>query len=228
MRTDSEIKQDVLDELKWQPRIDETQIGVIVDKGIVTLTGVVDDYQKKLAAEKAVKKVLGVKAVAEDIELKYRDKYLKTDKEIAKAVVAAFEWNTAIPEKDIHIELRNGWVFLNGEVRYDYQRKAAKRLAQDILGVKGVVDKITVNNNNTSIHVKENIANAFERLADIDAANIKIEVKGNTVVLCGKVNSLAEKEEADRIAYAANGVYRVENDIEVIGKPKYAAFDFVD
>jgi len=228
MRTDSAIKQNVLDELKWQPRIDETQIGVIVDKGVVTLTGVVDDYQKKLAAEKAVKKIIGVKAVAEDIELKYRDKYLKTDKEIAKAVVATFEWSTAIPEKDIAIELRNGWVFLTGEVQYDYQRKAAKRVAQDIFGVNGVIDKITVNNNDTSIHVKEKIANAFERMADIDSASIEIVVEGNTVILSGKVNSLAEKEEADRIAYSADGVYRVKNDIEVIGMSKFGAFDFVD
>lgn len=228
MRTDSEIKQDVLDELKLQPRIRETQIGVIVEKGVVTLTGVVDDYHMKQAAEEAVKKILGVKAVAEDIEVKYRKEYLRTDKEIAKAVVAAFEWNTAIPEKNIHIELRTGWVILTGEVRYDYQRKAAKRVAQGILGVKGVIDKMTVNNNEISKHVKEKIVSSFGRLADIDAANIEIAVEGNTVILSGKVNALAEKEEAERVAYAADGVYRVENNIEVIGKPKYAAFDFVD
>ncbi len=126
MRTDSEIKQDILDELKWQPGIDETHFGVIVEKGVVTLTGIVDDYFKKVAAEKAVKKVLGVKAVAEEIELKYGKLYQKTDKEIAKAIVSAFEWDTSVPEEKINVEVRNGWVFFNWRARMELSKSSGK------------------------------------------------------------------------------------------------------
>lgn len=136
MKTDLEIKKDVLEELAWQPYIDETEIGVVVENSIVTLTGFVDNYSKKTAAEKAVKKVKGIKAVAEDIEVKYGPAYQKTDKEIAKAVVNTFAWNAIIREKDITVKVDASWVWLSGEVNWGYQKNAAKRVVENLYGVK--------------------------------------------------------------------------------------------
>ncbi|WNH10638.1 BON domain-containing protein [Thalassobellus suaedae] len=123
MRTDSKIKEDVLDELAWQPNIDETQIGVLVDNGVVTLTGTVDSYSKKVTAEKAVKSVFGVRAVAEDIEVKFGTSSQKTDTEIAKASADALKWNTSVPENKISIKVDDGWVYLTGTVMWDYQKQ---------------------------------------------------------------------------------------------------------
>lgn len=216
MKTDSEIKEDILDELMWQPNVDETQIGVIVEKGVVTLTGVVDTYAKKVAAEKAVKNVVGVKAVADDIEVKYGDAYKKTDKEIAKAVVNALSWNASVPDDKVEIEVRDGWVYLSGEVQWFYQKDAARKAAENLLGVKKVVNNITLKQAIEPSEIKNKISKAFERLADLDAQNIKVEVDGHKVKLKGKVHSYVEKEEARRTAYFAPGVYEVENELEII------------
>ncbi|MEX1382675.1 BON domain-containing protein [Lutibacter sp.] len=216
MKTDSEIKEDVLDELMWQPNVDETQIGVIVEKGVVTLTGIVDTYAKKVAAEKAVKNVVGVKAVADDIEVKYGDAYKKTDKEIAKAVVNALSWNASVPDDKVEIEVRDGWVYLSGELQWFYQKDAARKAAENLLGVKKVVNNITLKQAIEPSEIKNKISKAFGRLADLDAQNIKVEVDGHKVKLKGKVHSYAEKEEARRTAYFAPGVYEVENELEII------------
>ena len=144
MKTDYEIKEDVLTELAWQPNIDETKIGVIVENGVVTLSGVVDSYSKKLAAETAVKAVKGVKAVALDIEVKYGTDYKKTDKEIAKAAVNALDWDTSIPEGKVSVKVENGWIYLSGELKWFYQKDAAKKAVENLLGVKGVVNSIKI------------------------------------------------------------------------------------
>ncbi len=216
MKTDSEIKEDVLDELMWQPNIDETQIGIIVDKGVVTLTGVVDSYAKKVAAEKAVKSVIGVKAVADDVEVKYGAAYKKTDKEIAKAVVNALEWNASVPQEKVEIEVRDGWVYLSGELQWFYQKEAARKAVENLLGVKKVVNNITLKQAIEPSEIKKKITKAFERLADLDANSIKVEVDGHKVKLRGKVHSYAEKEEARKTVYYAPGVYDVENQLEVV------------
>ncbi|SNR59243.1 BON domain-containing protein [Lutibacter flavus] len=215
MKSDSEIKEDVLDELMWQPNIDETQIGVIVEKGVVTLTGIVDTYSKKVAAEKAVKNVIGVKAVADDIEVKYGTAYKKTDKEIAKAVVNAFEWNSSVPKDKVKIEVRDGWVYLTGELQWFYQKEAARKAVENLLGVRKVINNITLEQAIKPTDIKEKIAKAFKRLADLDANQIKVEVDGHKVKLKGKVHSYAEKEEARKTAFFAPGVYDVENELEV-------------
>mgnify|MGYP003669057072 FL=1 len=176
MKTDSQIKEDVLDELKWQPNIDETQIGVIVENGVVTLSGVVNDYSKKIAAEKAAKSVRGVRAVAEDIEVMYGDTYKKTDKEIAKTVVHALEWNASVPDDKISIKVEDGWVYLSGEVQWSYQRNAAKKAIENVLGVKYVANNITLKQTVKATDIKEKIKKAFERAANIDAKNISVEV----------------------------------------------------
>lgn len=222
MKTDYQIKNDVLDELAWQPNIDDTQIGVIVEKGVVTLSGVVDNYSKKLEAEKAAKRVDGVKAVALDIEVKYGTSFKKTDKEIAKAIVDAFEWNATIPEELIKIKVEDGWVHLSGEVQWAYQKNAAKTAVEKLLGVKGVSNLIKLKNNIQPSEVKNNIKKAFQRMADIDANNITLETHGNTVTLRGTVNSLKEKEDAETAAYNAGGVYEVKNELKVEFHPEYA------
>lgn len=222
MKTDAEIKNDVLDELAWRPNIDETQIGVIVEDGVVTLSGVVNNYSKKLAAELAAKSVEGVKAVALDIEVKYGTEFKKTDKEIAKAIIEAFDWNSSVPEEDINVKVENGWVFLSGEVQWSYQKSAAKNAIKDLLGVRGVSNSITLKNNIKPTEVKDRIKKAFQRMAALDADGIILETHGNTVTLRGKVHSIKEKEDAETAAYNAPGVYNVKNELKVEHQTRYA------
>tara|TARA_R110001606_G_scaffold44859_13_gene117117 strand:- start:15 stop:683 length:669 start_codon:yes stop_codon:yes gene_type:complete len=222
MKSDAEIKEDVLDELAWQPNIDETEIGVIVENGIVTLSGVVNQYSKKIAAEKAVKSVEGVKAIAGDIEVKYGDDYKKTDKEIAKAVVEALEWNSSVPEENLTIKVEDGWVYLSGEVNWQYQRNAAKSAVENLLGVRKVINNISIKQDIKPFDVKEKIKKAFERSAELDANNITVLTDGYTVTLQGKVHSIKEKEDAESAAYRAPGVYSVKNELKVQYYTEYA------
>lgn len=222
MNSDAKIKEDVLAELAWQPNVDETQIGVIVEDGVVTLSGVVNNYSKKLAAEKAVKNVEGVKAVALDLEVMYGGEFKKTDKEVAKAVVNTFEWNSSVPEDNITIKVENGWVYLSGEVQWAYEKNAAENVIKNLLGVKGVGNSIRLKNNIKPFEVKDRIKKAFQRMATLDADGITLETHGNTVTLRGNVNSLKEKEDAERAAYNAPGVYDVKNELKITYRTEYA------
>ena len=215
MKSDSQIKNDVLDELTWETSVDETEIGVIVENGIVTLSGTVDNYAKKIAAEKAAKRVDGVKAVAEDIKVVYGDSYKKTDKEIAKAVVNALEWNASVPHNKIMVKVEDGYVYLSGVVKWEYQKSAAKRAVENLLGVKYVSNNITLKQTVKAGDIKDKITKAFERSAELEAKNIRVEVDGHTVTLKGTVHSFAEKDEARRAAYQAPGVYKLINDLKV-------------
>lgn len=221
MKTDEKIREDVLNQLAWEPDIDDRQIGVAVENGVVTLSGVVNSYTSKMAAEKATKKVSGVKAVAEDIEVKYGDAFKKTDKEIAKAVVEALEWNISVPHNKIMVKVDDGYVYLTGEVNWDFQRSAAKRAVENLLGVKYVANNITLKQNLEAKDIKNKIETAFKRAADVDSKNIRVEVDGHTVTLKGTVRSWAEKEEARKTAYDAPGVYNVKNEI-IVEYPIYA------
>ncbi|MDB9720965.1 BON domain-containing protein [Winogradskyella sp.] len=222
MKTDARIREDVLDQLAWESNIDDRQIGVAVENGVVTLSGVVDSYTAKMAAEKATKKVSGVKAVAEDIEVKYGDAYKKTDKEIAKAVVNALEWNISVPNDKIMAKVEDGWVYLSGEVKWDFQRNAAKKAVENLLGVKYVSNNIILKQEVKATDIKSKISKAFERAADLDAKHVSVEVDGHTVTLKGTVRSWAEKEEARKTAYASPGVYNVKNELKVEYYPAYA------
>ena len=208
--------------MAWESDVDDRQIGVAVENGVVTLSGVVNSYTSKMAAEKAAKKVYGVKAVAEDIEVKYGDAFKKTDKEIAKAAVNALEWNISVPDDKIMVKVEDGWVYLSGEVKWDYQRKAAKKAVENLLGVKYVANNITLKQKVEATDIKNKIKKAFERAADVDAKKISVEVDEHTVTLRGTVRSLAEKEEARKTAYASPGVYNVINKINVEYAPAYA------
>jgi osmotically-inducible protein OsmY len=221
MKTDLEIRNNVLAELKWEPGIDETEIGVIVKDGVVTLSGQVEHYRKKAAANEAAKRVAGVKAVAEDIEVKYRHEYKKTDKEIARAAVDALEWNTSIPKGEVMIFVEDGYIYLSGQLRYDYQRDAAKWAVQNLLGVKGVVNNIELMPKAKPKNTEEVIIKALERSAFLEAKGIRIQVDGTTVQMKGRVHSLQEKEEAEKTAYRAPGVSEVKNDIVVQLHPEF-------
>ena len=222
MKTDSEIKQDILDELAWQPNIDETQIGVIVEDGVVTLTGIVNEFSKKVAAKKAVKSVVGVKAIAEDIEVKYGDDYKKSDQEIAKAAVNTLEWNASVPKEKVMIAVENGYIYLSGKVDWEYQKNSAKRAVAYLMGVKGVVNNIEIQPKVKPSDVKDKIARAFKRSADVDASEILIDVEGSTVRLRGTVNSIKEKEDAQSAAFRAPGIIKVKNELKVQFYPQHA------
>lgn len=222
MKTDLKIKEDVLAELAWQPDIDETQIGVIVNDGVVTLKGTVDSYTKKIAAEKAASNVYGVKAVAEDIEVQYSSTKGKSDTEIAKAAVEAIKWNASVPSDSVKIKVEDAWVYLNGEVSWEYQKRAAKSAVEKLYGVKGVINNISLQKRAQPIEIQDRITKAFERSAALEAKNINVEVDGHTVKLTGTVHSLAEKEEARKAAFFAPGVTKVENHLIVDYYPEYA------
>jgi osmotically-inducible protein OsmY len=216
-RTDQEIQKDVLEELKWDPRVKPNEIGVSVSNGVATLTGFVDSYLKKWAAEEAAHKVKGVRAVANDIEVKLPGSAERTDPEIAGAVSRAIEWDTFIPADRVEVTVSKGWVTLDGELEYQYQKEDAERAARRVTGVRGVTNLIRVKPGKPSpSDLKKKIEDALVRSAETDADRISVEVRGSTVVLKGTVRSYAEKQEAARVAWSAPGVTSVENQISVV------------
>lgn len=215
MKSDIQIQKDVMDELKWEPYLNASEIGVAVKNGVVTLSGQVDSYAKKLLAEKATKRVAGVKAVAEDIQIGISPSYRKTDAEIADAVLNALKWHTAVQEEKIKIKVEDGIVKLEGEVEWDYQRINAKAAIENLAGVQSVINLITVKPKIKVSDIQQKINSAFIRSATIDAKKINIEVSGGKVTLRGKVRSFAEKEDAERAAWSAPGVISLDSNLSV-------------
>lgn len=220
MKSDYQIQEDVMEELKWQPFLKASEIGVAVKNGVVTLSGHVDSYSKKVAAENAAKKVVGVKAVAEEIEVGISPSHRKTDAEIAEAVLNALKWHNAVQEEKIKIKVEDGYVKLEGEVEWDYQRTMAKTAIENLAGVRFVTNLITVKPKISSSDIQKKINAAFHRSASIDSSKIETEVDGSKVTLKGTVRSLAEKEDAENAAWFAPGVTNVINKI-VIEVPEY-------
>jgi osmotically-inducible protein OsmY len=215
MKTDVQIQKDVMDELKWQPFLQASEIGVAVKDGVVTLSGQVDNYSKKLSAENAAKKVSGVKAVAEDIHVGVSPSYNKTDTEIAGAVLNTLKWHTAIPEGLIKIKVENGVVRLEGEVEWDFQRVAAKNAIQHLAGVRLIDNLIIVKPKLSVDDLEKKIRAAFHRSATIDSAKVDVTVTGSKAILTGTVRSFAEKEAAEDAVWAATGVFSLESKLLV-------------
>ncbi|HET6935668.1 MAG TPA: BON domain-containing protein [Candidatus Angelobacter sp.] len=214
-RTDQEIQQDVLSELKWDARVQPNEVGVSVKNGIVTLSGWVDSFLKKWAAEEAAHRVRGVVAVANDLEVRLPSSAQRTDAEIAEAVINALKWDAFIPTDRIKVTVSKGWVTLEGEVEWQFQKEDAERVTRRITGVKGISNLITVKPKATPADLKRKIEEALVRSAQTDAERIRVEVQGTKAILRGTVRSWAEKQEAERAAWSAPGITSVENDIVI-------------
>jgi len=215
MKTDLEIQKNVMEELKWEPFLNASEVGVAVKNGVVTLSGTVDSYAKKISAEKAAKRVMGVKAVAEDIEVKLVSGTKKNDTEVAETVLNTLKWHSAVEENKIKIKVENGWVTLEGEVEWEFQRNAAKTAIEGLTGVLGIFNNIKIKPTITATDIKQKINSAFHRSATIDSEKIMVNVMGSKVVLSGKVKSYAEKKEAENAAWFAPGITQVDNQIEI-------------
>jgi osmotically-inducible protein OsmY len=215
MKTDAQIQTDVQNQLKWEPQLNAAEIGVAVKNGIVTLAGIVDTYPKKLAAEKVTKSVIGVKAVALDLQVGISPVNRKSDTEIAEACVNALRWDSSVPDDKIKIKVENATVTMEGTVEWGYQRLAAKNAVIGLNGVKGVNNMIVVKQKPSSVDIKQRIRESFISTAGHEADNIRIETLGDKVVLRGNVKSHYEREEAENTAWATPGVNEVENRIEV-------------
>ncbi len=214
-RTDAQIQTDVLAEFKWEPRVVPNEIGVAVKDSIVTLTGWVDSYTKRWAAEDAAHRVRGVKAVANEIEVRLSKAGERIDADIAAAAVRALEWDAFVPVEKIDVTVSKGWVTLKGEVVWQYQKQDAERVVRRLNGVKGVNNLITVKTRLAPSELKKKIEDALVRTAESDAQRITVEVDGSKVILKGTVRSWAEKEEAERQAWAAPGVTSVDDRITI-------------
>ena len=216
MKTDSQLQQDVMAQLKWQPLLRAAEIGVSAKDGVITLTGAVDSYAKKSEAEDAAKKVVGVKAVVEKIEVKYANNWAKRDDgDIASEIVNAFKWNWEVPADKVKVRVENGRVTLEGEVEWNFESDAATKAVRSLLGVSGVSNNIKVKSQSDDAIEKEDIESALARNWSTSDNEIGVMVSGHTATLSGTVDSWYQRDEAGRIAWNAPGVWSVENNLAV-------------
>jgi osmotically-inducible protein OsmY len=215
MKNDADLQRDVFDELRWEPAVHSTDIGVTVKDGVVTLTGAVGSYPEKWAAERAAKRVSGVKALAEELEVKLPGSGKQTDADIAEAAESALKWNVLVPQDRIKVTVEKGFLTLEGQVDWEYQSSAAKKAVLNLTGVTGVANEITVKPNVAATDVKAKIEAALKRNALLDAQQIQVQADGGKVTLRGSVSSWAERDEAEAAAWAAPGVNEV-NDLIMV------------
>jgi osmotically-inducible protein OsmY len=209
MKTDAQLKQDIIAELTWEPSVNASQIGVEVKDGTVTLAGHVDSYTEKWQAERAAQRVAGIKGLAIEMDVKLPGPSKRTDADIARSAQNVLEWTTYLPREAVKVKCENGWITLSGEVEWDFQRQAVKDAVRPLLGVTGVSDEITVKPRASMSAVKSAIEAALKRQAHADAQRISVEVNGGDVTLSGKVHNWSERSLATSSAWAAPGVRNV-------------------
>ncbi|WFF00811.1 BON domain-containing protein [Micromonospora sp. WMMD964] len=216
-RTDQDIQSAVLDELTWEPRVQPHEIGVTVGEGVVTLTGRVDSYAKKWAAERAAHRVAQVRAVANDLAVQLADGAERTDPDLAAAASHALEWDAFVPIEKLQVTVSAGWVTLHGDVEWEYQRRAAERAVSRLTGVRGVSNGIAVRPAAPpdGRNLADRIVDALARAGATEAERISVRVHGDTAVLAGLVHSMPERAEVEQVAWSAPGIREVQNHIAV-------------
>ena len=215
MKSNEELQKDVQDAIKWEPLLNAAEIGVTAKDGVITLSGIVSSYAKKMEAEGAAKSVAGVKAVVEKIIIDFGETVTIDDNKIADEILNAFKWNWDIPNNTLKVKVEDGWVTLEGVLEWNYQKEAARHSASKQLGVRGVVNEVIVRSESGDEVEKKDIELALARNWSVSTQNIMVRVSGNRVSLTGTVESLYQKDEAARIAWNAPGVWNVDNELEI-------------
>jgi osmotically-inducible protein OsmY len=213
-KTDSQIRQDVINEIKWDPSVSSTQLTVTANDGIVTLRGSVPHYFEKTHAEDAAQRVGGVRAVVDEVDVNLMGAYNRSDEQIAEAALTALEWSYSVPE-DIKVIVEKGWVTLKGETEWDYQRIAAKNAVSQLMGVCGVTNSISIKSKVLPSDIKTRIEEALERSAEAEGRKISVSVSGEKATLTGNVHSFAEQKLVGHAAWMAPGILAVENNLKI-------------
>ena len=216
MKTDADLKRDVTAELAWDPAVKSTAIGVAVKDGVVTLSGHLETFADKHAAARALRRVAGVKAIALELDVKLSPDHKRSDTDIAAGAEEALKWNTLVPLQAIRLTVDHGWVTLQGEVEWDYQRRSVEKAIRPLMGVVGISNEITLRARPEAIELSRKIQEALTRQALREAKQIQVHVDGTTVKLSGKVHSWQEREAVQGVAWAAPGVHAVINELHVV------------
>ncbi|TSA07231.1 MAG: BON domain-containing protein [Comamonadaceae bacterium] len=215
MKTDSDLRHDILTELAWDPVVPEAKVGVAVSDGVVTLSGHLDTYAEKIATQRAVERVSGVQAIALEIDVVPQGVHKRSDTEIAMAAEQALGWNTSVPKDRVKVAVEKGWVTLSGELDWNFQRGAVERMIRPLKGVLGITDNITLKSLPMPANLSARIQDALTRQASREARRIEIAVDGSVVTLRGHVHSWAERNAAEGATWSAPGVSRVDNQLTV-------------
>ena len=215
MKTNEELQKDVQNAIKWEPLLHAAEIGVTVKDGVVTLTGIVDGYFKKKEAENAAKNVSGVKAVVEDIEIKYSNTFTKSDNDIAHEVLKALKDNWSVSEDHVKVKVEDGWVTLEGELTWNFQRQDAKTAISFLPGVKGVTNEIKIKSDIKDAIEKKDVEKALARSWSLNSKDITVTVNGTNVKLTGFVDSIYQKDQAEKIVWKTPGIWSIDNDLVV-------------